>query len=351
MEVDRASAAQIFKEKDRRPLRNYTMMKTTRPCFIVPTAWTGSSATSPSSSTTRVSRIKNEREGHHRVMISPATNNRFRRYVSKRMRGPSSPTKLSAIVLDTYLAHMEKCYFGRAKVLACAQLSETKRDKDAIIFDMDGVLCNSEEASRLVGVAVFRELYKTDVKVEDFSQFTGTGEANFLNGVADMYNVKEFDVERGKKEFFDIYMNGPYTENICAFSGIPSLIERIKKLGLKVGVASAADKIKVDCNLNAIGLPPSTFDFVTCSDDIVNKKPAPDVFLKAAQGLGVSADRCTVIEDAAAGVEGAIRAGMRCVGVATSLNSELLIEAGAHVVRDEPAFIELRDLFDADVFQ
>jgi beta-phosphoglucomutase-like phosphatase (HAD superfamily) len=129
---------------------------------------------------------------------------------------------------------------------------------------------------------------------------------------------------------------------------VKGLVERLRDAGLKVAVASAADRIKVQANLLAVGLgDDGQFDFVTSSDDIVNKKPAPDVFLAAAKGVGVDPSRCVVVEDAVAGVQAAKAANMRCIAVATSLASEALLEAGADLVRDEPAFISLEDLFGA----
>ena len=244
---------------------------------------------------------------------------------------------------------MERVYFGRAKARACTAIPPAHRDIDAVLFDMDGVLCNSEMASRHAAVVVFQRHYGIEVNPTDFAPFTGTGEANFLAGVARLYNVANFDAEKAKEQFFEIYSN-EFLEDISAFIGVESLVQRVKQLGLKVGVASAADAVKVHANLKAIGFGNDTFDFVTSSDDIVNKKPAPDVFLAAAKGLQVDASRCVVVEDAVAGVQAAKAAGMRCVGVATSVGAQLLVDAGADVVRNEPGIIELADLFGMDVF-
>lgn len=285
-----------------------------------------------------------------RIAVSPHLNDRFRRYMAKRMLGPSAATRFGGIVFEHYLGCMERAYFGRSGARACAPLPVDARDRDAVIFDMDGVLCDSEQVSRVVAAAVFRKEYNLKVEPEEFAPFTGTGEANFLKGVANKYNVKDFDVEMAKHRFFDLYVNGGYTLKVKIFPGIKGLVQRIKDLGLKVGVASAADRVKVDANLRAIGLPRESFDFVTSSDDIVNKKPAPDVFLAAATGLGVDASRCTVVEDAVAGVQAARAAQMRCIAVATSLEKEALRDAGADVVRDEPALIEVGDVFERDVF-
>ena len=229
-------------------------------------------------------------------------------------------------------------------------LSPQRRKYDAVVFDMDGVLCDSEQISRDVGVELFRRYYKTSVKSQDFEAFTGTGEANFLEGVAKLYGVKGFDKEKAKEQFFELYLKGGYVNLLKPFVGVHKLVEGVKELGLKVAVASSADRVKVDANLNAIGLPAESFAFVTSSDSIKKKKPAPDIFLKAAQEMGVQPGRCVVVEDAVAGVQAASAAGMRCVAVTTSMKEEELVEAKATVVRKDPASIRWEDLFGSDVF-
>lgn len=285
-----------------------------------------------------------------RVAISPNTHSRLKTFASKRFRGVGSLSKLSCIVLDSYLSHLERAYFGRAKATACIPIPTNIRDFDAVLFDMDGVLCDSEIASRRAAVSVFQTYYNTIVNEEDFSPFTGTGEANFLAGVANLYNIPDFDEEKAKEQFFHVYTTYGYTADLTSFPGVRNLVERMKQLGLKVAVASSADGIKVNANLEAIGLPKEEFDYITDSTMIVNKKPSPDIFYAAAQGVGCLPERCVVIEDAVVGVKAAKLAGMRCIGVTTSLDKEKLIQAGADVIRSEPAMIEIVDIFGKDVF-
>ncbi|CAN6588763.1 unnamed protein product [Malus baccata var. baccata] len=125
----------------------------------------------------------------------------------------------------------------------------------AVLFDMDGVLCDSEEPSRLAAVDVFAEM-GVQVTVEDFVPFMGTGEANFLGGVASVKGVKGFDPEAAKKRFFEIYLDKYAKPNSgIGFPGALELITQCKEKGLKVAVASSADRIKVNANLAAANLP------------------------------------------------------------------------------------------------
>lgn len=78
-------------------------------------------------------------------------------------------------------------------------------DVKAVLFDMDGVLCDSEDRSRQAAVELFKEL-GFEVTEEDFIPFMGTGEANFLGGVARKFGVPDWDVTKAKARFFEIYI-------------------------------------------------------------------------------------------------------------------------------------------------
>jgi len=261
-----------------------------------------------------------------------------------------TPSKLASTIIDAYLGPAEVAYYGRARVTAVpGPLPVVTRAVDAVLFDMDGVLCDSEELSRDAAVRLFADHYGTAVKASDFSAFTGTGEAAFLTGVAHLYGVPAWDAEVAKAQFFDIYLRRGYVARLTPFRGVAGLIERLKALGLRVAVASSADAIKVTANLNAIGLGVDAFDATTSGEEVVRKKPDPAVFFKAADKVGAAYGRCVVVEDAVAGVVAAKAAGMRCVGVSTSMPAAALVEAGADVVRAEVAEVSLQDLMGGEL--
>ncbi|KAJ8752307.1 hypothetical protein K2173_003943 [Erythroxylum novogranatense] len=214
----------------------------------------------------------------------------------------------------------------------------------AVLFDMDGVLCNSEEPSRKAGVDVFAEM-GVEVTVEDFVPFMGTGEANFLGGVAKVKGVQGFDPEAAKRRFFDIYLDKYAKPNSgIGFPGALELITECKNKGLKVAVASSADRIKVDANLAAAGLPLEMFDAIVSADAFENLKPAPDIFLAASKILDVPQSECIVIEDALAGVLAAKAAQMRCIAVTTTLSKDSLKNADPSLIRNDIADVSLDDV-------
>lgn len=87
-----------------------------------------------------------------------------------------------------------------------------------------------------------------------------------------------------------------------------------------MAVASGGSRMVVEKTLNVVGIS-DWFDEVVTADDVVEGKPAPDVFLKAAKLLGVDPARCLVLEDAPSGILAAQRAGMQVIAVPSPLSS------------------------------
>jgi HAD superfamily hydrolase (TIGR01509 family) len=198
------------------------------------------------------------------------------------------------------------------------------RSVHAVIFDMDGVLTDSEPLISAAAVAMFRE-QDLAVTPEDFHPFVGMGENRYLGGVAEKYG-RLLDIPMAKKRTYEIYLELVPTR-LNAFPGAVELVRACRKAGLRVAVASSADWIKIEANLRKIGLPPELWDAIVTGDDVEHKKPAPDIFLAAAQRLGLAPSECVVIEDAVNGVQSAKSAGMRCVAVAQTFRAEALQEA------------------------
>ncbi len=185
----------------------------------------------------------------------------------------------------------------------------------AVIFDMDGVLLDSEPLIREAAMRMFAE-HGIKAQPEDFKPFVGTGEDRFIGGVAEKYGFA-LDLARDKARTYEIYAD-VVDGKIEPLNGAHEFIAKARAKGLKLAVASSADQIKMDINLKGIGIPPETFDAIVSGSDVTKKKPNPEGFLKAAEKLGVSPETCLVVEDAINGVQAAKTAGMRCLAVTTS---------------------------------
>ena len=209
----------------------------------------------------------------------------------------------------------------------------------AVIFDMDGVLVDSEALINAAAIAMFQEKGLL-VQPDDFLPFVEAGEDRYIGGVAESYGFP-LDVPAAKKRTYEIYLD-LVPLRLEAFPGVPYLIHECRKAGLLLAVASSADLIKVRANLEKIDLPLPFWDTVVTGEAVLNKKPSPDIFLTAAERLGVTPADCVVVEDAVNGLQAANAAGMRCVAVATTFPSEQLVEADA--IRDSIADVLLSDL-------
>ncbi len=209
----------------------------------------------------------------------------------------------------------------------------------AVIFDMDGVLVDSEPLINAAAIAMFKENGLV-VQPNDFLPFVGAGEARYIGGVAEKYHFP-LDIDAAKQRTYEIYLD-LIPSRLKVFPGVYDFVQACRKAGLRVAVASSADKIKVVANLQEIDLPPDSWDAVVTGEQVTHKKPAPDIFLFAAQRLGIEPSACTVMEDAINGIQAAKAAGMRCVAVATTFPAERLQEAD--VVRGEIAQVRLSDV-------
>ncbi len=209
----------------------------------------------------------------------------------------------------------------------------------AAIFDMDGVLTDSEPLINAAAITMFRER-GLSVRPEDFLPFVGTGEDRYIGGVAESYHFP-LDLAAAKRRTYEIYLE-LVPQRLEIFPGARDLVETCRAAGLRIAVASSADRVKVVANLRQIGLPVEFWDAAIVGEDVTAKKPAPDIFLKAAARLALAPQNCVVIEDAVNGIQAALAAGMRCVAVAQSFSVDRL--KAADVVRNRIAEVSLADL-------
>jgi HAD superfamily hydrolase (TIGR01509 family) len=196
-----------------------------------------------------------------------------------------------------------------------------------VIFDMDGVLCDSERFIRDAAMEMLRRDYGLSVKPEDFLPFVGAGENRFIGGVAEKYGV-QITLPRDKTRTYDIYLE-LIKGTLKPLDGVREFISECRRRGVKIAVASAADMVKVRGNLTEIGLPLSTFDAVITGDDVTRHKPDPECFQKAAAAINLPPQVCMVVEDANNGARAAKSAGAYCLGLTTSFPAEMLRSSGA----------------------
>ncbi|MBU4365918.1 MAG: HAD-IA family hydrolase [Kiritimatiellae bacterium] len=196
-----------------------------------------------------------------------------------------------------------------------------------VIFDMDGVLCDSEPFIAEAAGRMFAERHGLAVKPEDFRPFVGTGEDRFLGGVAEKYGIvltMPADKDRTYALYLDIIRG-----RLHPLPGVAEFVAACRRRGLKLAIATSADRVKLNGNLREIGLTPDLFNACVTGSEVRRKKPAPDIFLTAARKAHMAPTVALVIEDAPNGIQAAKAAGMRALGITSSFSAAALSAAGA----------------------
>ena len=191
-----------------------------------------------------------------------------------------------------------------------------QRDKmiKACIFDLDGVIVDTAHYHFVAWQRLAKELGITFTEKEN-ERLKGVSRMRSLEIILEIGGIELSEEEKEKlalrkNGWFVEYINGIKPEEV--FSGVPELLQSIRSKGIKVGLASSSKNADTVLRLLGIG---NMFDAIVDGTMIVNTKPNPEIFLLAARKLGVVPSDCIVFEDAEAGVEAAIAAGMKCVGV------------------------------------
>jgi HAD superfamily hydrolase (TIGR01509 family) len=193
-----------------------------------------------------------------------------------------------------------------------------------VLFDMDGVLVDSEHFICKAAIMMFREL-GINVSPQDFQPFVGMGENRYIGGVAEQHGIK-VNIEQVKVRTYEIY--GEIVKGkLSPLPGVREFISKCRNKGLKLALATSADTIKMEVNLKEIGLSRDSFGTIITGIDVDKKKPFPDIYLKAAESLGLKAGDCLVVEDAVSGIEAAKAAGCRCLAITSSFDAAALKEA------------------------
>lgn len=185
-----------------------------------------------------------------------------------------------------------------------------------VIFDFDGVVANSERVHLIAERKVMTH-YSWPVSEEQHHSYIGKTEKEMWKDLLRNYKCEEDinDVMELKAKFFLDIIEKENAELIMP--GLPELLFDLKKKGANVCIASSGRKDLIDLMLEKTGIR-NNFEFIITADDVDRGKPAPDLFLKAADNFNNSSEECIVIEDSENGVRAAISASMPVVGFVNS---------------------------------
>lgn len=189
-----------------------------------------------------------------------------------------------------------------------------------VIFDMDGVIIDSEPVHRYAYLQHFAEL-NLDISPEMYASFTGNSTKNIYERLKSEFNLL-YDVTElvhAKRSYFnDAFDN---KEDLYLIDGVLALIQDLHKNGLQLVLASSSAKVTIQRIFNRFHLH-DYFTHIVSGEDFPKSKPHPAIFEHAAKLSQTSVNNCVVIEDSTNGIMAAKAANIYCIGY-DSFNSKL----------------------------
>ena len=199
----------------------------------------------------------------------------------------------------------------------------------AILFDMDGVIVDSEPLHQKAFEALFEELGRKHDHGIVFHEYYGRSDGALLRDFIQRHNLPDEleDLSARKLKYFLGYLreHRPVFQELQAL--VPDLARRYK---LAVATSSSHHVADVVMEISGLG---SYFNVIMAREDIRLPKPDPEIYFTTARKLGVRPSTCCVIEDSPHGVQAAKMAGMTCIGLTSSLPPEKLSRAD-HIARN-----------------
>ncbi len=204
----------------------------------------------------------------------------------------------------------------------------------AVIFDMDGVIFDSERACLAVWEENAKKYNMTDVE-EVFNRCVGTTKVRTAEIIEDFYREKHgpgisgLIMEDNSRLFHERYDGG----RLPLKPGAKEILEFLKKSPFRTGLASSTRRDTIITELKEAGLL-QYFDEITGGDEAQNSKPAPDIYLAAAKKLGVEPNESFAIEDSCNGIRSAHAAGMRAIMVPDMIPPDYEMRELSEVILD-----------------
>lgn len=183
-----------------------------------------------------------------------------------------------------------------------------------VIFDMDGVLIDSEPMHYLVLTKYLKEVLNIEITREQYNGFIGSTNTHILTFLKESHNLKREvpDMVQEYDQAIEAFFLAS-KETITPIDGVDVLISQLYKENLKLAVASSSAKNRIDMVIGTFGMD-KYFSAKISGQQVSRSKPAPDIFLLAAATLKIAPEECVVVEDSKNGVAAAKAAGMKCIG-------------------------------------
>lgn len=204
---------------------------------------------------------------------------------------------------------------------------------DTVLFDMDGVLIDSEPVSVRLCVEYFSSK-GLKLRNGDVTPWLGAGEKVFFSGPAESHGYK-VDLEEASfwfREHYDELVHRTFPEGVRTSV---LAVRHLKRLGFTLAVCTSAPRWKAVSNIRTVGLDESDFDLILSGESVKCNKPDGEIYRTAARLLGKEPSHCLVVEDSVNGLRAAEDAGMKSLGVTGTLSVGGLAYAGATFIASD----------------
>ena len=181
----------------------------------------------------------------------------------------------------------------------------------AIIFDFDGLLVNTEELREL-SIRNFLKRYGKVFKRSDYVMTMSGSREEVTKFLKKKYSLPG-QIDKLSDERISIF-DQLFGERLALMEGVTQLLTRARKLKVKCAIATGRGKDYVLDGLNRLGIL-DNFEAIVCAEDVVKRKPDPEVYLLAAKKIGIAPSFCLALDDSPNGVESAKNAGMKVIYV------------------------------------
>ena len=201
----------------------------------------------------------------------------------------------------------------------------------AVIFDMDGVLIDSQPLHYMADVESMKK-YGVYKEQEFYEKYAGTTTPDRMRALNELFKLNA-DVDEMVAVREQMILDIMKKEEISPVRGITELLKSIKSKGMTTAVASSSGYELINMVLEKLGIA-QYFDCITSGIDVKHGKPAPDVFLLAAERINKSPEECVVVEDSENGVNAAVAAGMKSVGYINPTSGKQCLDKANIVIDD-----------------
>lgn len=215
----------------------------------------------------------------------------------------------------------------------------------AVVFDMDGVICDTNPHHSLAWKA-FLKKFEIDATEDEFiAHMYGKSNSYILkyflkrDVIGDEFIAMEFEKEALFRQL--------YEPDLVPIAGLMEFIADLKANGVKTGIATSAPVENLELILSKLPLA-SQMESLLSSSDVIHHKPNPEVYLKSAANLGIAPENCVIFEDSHSGVSAGKAAGAKVVGVLSTYKKEELPVCDDYIVDyKEMSYKKIKLMFES----